>query len=137
MGSSAVIQHLLDANIVTHWLARGDRLVTLRAGQHRRTSALSAIVLHELYFGAFGGQRREQTIELYESAGLPVLPFEREDARVAAELRADLKRRGLPIGPYDVLIAGHALARDLTLVTNNTREFSRIDGLRLADWTSA
>lgn len=137
MVTFAVILHLLDANIVTFWLARGDRLATLRAAQHRRTSALSAVVLHELYFGAFSGRRQQETIELYESAGLPVLPFDHHDARVAAEVRADLKRRGLPIGPYDVMIAGQALSRDLTLVTNNTREFIRVDGLKLEDWTVA
>ena len=63
-----------------------------------------------------------------------VVDFNGEDARVAAEIRAILTAAGNLIGPYDILIAGQALARDLTLVTHNTREFSRVSGLRVEDW---
>lgn len=66
---------------------------------------------------------------------LEILDLEREDARAAGEIRAELARRGTPIGPYDVLIAGQAMARGLPLVTNNTAEFERVAGLRLEDWT--
>ena len=62
------------------------------------------------------------------------MPFDDVDARVAAEIRAVLRRAGTPIGPYDNLIAGQALARDLTLVTRNIREFERVQGLRLENW---
>ena len=61
--------------------------------------------------------------------------FSIEDAGSAAVVRARLERKGTPIGPYDVLLAGQALARDLTLVTNNTREFRRVKGLKLEDWS--
>jgi tRNA(fMet)-specific endonuclease VapC len=64
------------------------------------------------------------------------LPFEREDAKAAAHIRALLKNRKQPIGPYDTLIAGQALARGLTLITSNVREFSRVEGLRWEDWGS-
>lgn len=63
-----------------------------------------------------------------------VLPFDADDARVAAELRVELRRLGRPIGPFDALIAGQALARKLTLITHNTREFSRVEGLTIEDW---
>ena len=63
-----------------------------------------------------------------------MLEFDEDDARCAGEIRDLLRRAGTPIGPYDTLIAGQALARDLTLVTHNTREFSRVSGLRLEDW---
>ena len=56
---------------------------------------------------------------------------------MAGDIRADLARRGMPIGPYDVLIAGQAKARDLPLITNNTAEFSRVSGLRIEDWTAS
>jgi tRNA(fMet)-specific endonuclease VapC len=136
MGASAVIGYLLDSNTVVFWLSRRQPSVVRKAGEHRRESALSAIVIHELCFGAFAGTRTQETLDLYGSTGLPVVPFEQEDARVAAEVRATLRHAGTPIGPYDVLIAGQALARDLTLVTNNVREFARVPGLKLADWTA-
>ena len=63
-----------------------------------------------------------------------ILPFDAEDARHAGEVRAALERAGTPIGGYDVLIAGQALARDLILVTHNMREFERVAGLRIEDW---
>ena len=67
---------------------------------------------------------------------ISVLPFEREDARVAAQLRASLKSRGEPVGAYDVLLAASALRRGLKMVTHNAREFVRIGGLGLEDWRS-
>ena len=68
---------------------------------------------------------------------MPILDIDPEDARVAGEIRAELARAGTPIGPYDILIAGQAKARGLTLVTNNTGEFRRVVGLKLDDWTAA
>ena len=65
----------------------------------------------------------------------PVLEFDQEDARQAGEIRAHLASKGTPIGPYDVLIAGQAKARNLTLVTHNTTEFQRVEGLRVEDWS--
>jgi tRNA(fMet)-specific endonuclease VapC len=67
---------------------------------------------------------------------LEEIPFDREAAREAARVRVELERRGIVIGPLDLLIAGTVLSRGATLATNNTREFSRIKGLRLEDWTS-
>jgi tRNA(fMet)-specific endonuclease VapC len=64
------------------------------------------------------------------------VPFDREAARESARIRLELERRGNIIGPLDLLIAGTVLSRGATLATNNTREFSRIRGLRLEDWTS-
>lgn len=132
-----MIRYLLDANVIVHWLSRHHPEVTRRTAFHRHDSAVSAVALHELYFGALAGNRQRETIALYRAAGLPILPFEDADALAAGEVRATLRRRGTPIGPYDALIAGQALARDLILVTNNTGEFARVDGLKLADWTLA
>jgi tRNA(fMet)-specific endonuclease VapC len=63
-----------------------------------------------------------------------VLEFDQEDGRQAGEIRAHLASKGTPIGPYDVLIAGQAKARKLTLVTHNTIEFKRVPGLKVEDW---
>ena len=132
-----MIRYLLDANIVTHWLKRSRPALLPRLKETRSACAQSAIGLFEGYFGAFKGTQTLQTIALYDEIGFPVLPFDREDARAAGEIRASLERRGQIIGPFDILIAGQALARDLVLVTNNTGEFARVDGLRLEDWTLA
>ena len=79
--------------------------------------------------------RPESNLAFVEEMGLTMVELTREDAREAGRLRATLATAGLPIGPFDVLIAGQALARGLTLVTHNTREFARVDGLTVEDWT--
>jgi len=68
-------------------------------------------------------------------AGIGQVPFDREAASQSARIRMELERRGLVIGPLDLMIAGTAMSREAVLVTSNTREFSRVRGLRLADWT--
>ena len=81
--------------------------------------------------------RRRVTLELVEAfvARLStILPWERAAAEQAMRVRRDLSAKGTPIGGNDVMIAGHALAADCVLVTNNTREFSRVVGLRVEDW---
>ena len=131
---------LLDTNAVI-------ALVTGRSEPLRRrveasepgTLSTSAIVAHELYFGAYRSRKIEFNLETLRLlfADLLVLDLDREDARTAGEIRAGLARQGTPIGPYDVLIAGQARARGLTLVTSNLSEFQRVPGLALEDWTQA
>lgn len=70
------------------------------------------------------------------AARLEVLPFDSAAASHSGQVRSELKKKGTPIGPYDVLIAGHARSLGLVLVTNNTREFNRVDGLRIEDWAA-
>lgn len=70
------------------------------------------------------------------AARLEVLPYDAMAASHTGQLRAELARSGTPIGPYDQLIAGHARSRGLIMVTNNRREFDRVPGLRVADWTA-
>jgi tRNA(fMet)-specific endonuclease VapC len=89
---------------------------------------------HELFYGAFKSRRAAHNVALVDALQFVVLEFDKEDARQAGEVRALLASNGTPIGPYDVLIAGQALARGLTLVTHNTDEFGRVPGLRLDDW---
>ncbi len=99
--------------------------------------AASLIVFHELFYGAEVHARREAQ---HESVRLlldrvTVQPLETPDVIVAARIRTKLRSRGEPIGAFDSLIAGQALARDWTVVTANTREFQRIEGLKVIDWT--
>ena len=130
------MRYLLDTNALVQVL-RGpgssveSRLRTLQPDD----VGVSAVVMHELYCGAFRSERPESNLAVVEEIGLTVVELAREDAREAGRLRATLAAAGLPIGPFDVLIAGQAVARGLTLVTRNTREFARVDGLAVQDWS--
>lgn len=129
---------LLDTNAVISLVARrSDALLQRVDASEPGSLAVSSVVAHELYFGAYRSERVAYNLETLRLlfSDLAILDFDREDARVAGEIRAELKRRGTPIGPYDTLIAGHAMARGLTLVTNNTGEFSRVAGLQIEDWS--
>ena len=133
-----MIDYLLDTNAIIALLTqRSERLLARIRALQPGQIGLSAVVVHELYFGAYKSQKIDFNLETIRRllADLVVLELDREDARAAGEIRAALARKGTPIGPYDVLIAGQAVARKLTLVTNNTAEFSRVDTLRLEDWT--
>lgn len=96
---------------------------------------LPSLVLYELYYGAFKSQRRSQNLNLLDRIGFEIVPFEASDARMSGAIRSQLESIGHPIGPYDTLIAGQALARGLVLVTSNSREFRRVDGLDWEDWS--
>ena len=101
--------------------------------------ALSSVVLFELWYGvAKSSQVPENTerLRILLSGDLDLLDFDDEDARIAGQVRAALEKGGTPIGAYDVLIAGQALRRGLTVVTADTSEFSRVAGLKWEDWTS-
>ena len=97
---------------------------------------ISAVVLHELYFGACRSTLWEENLAVVERIGLAVVEMTREDAREAGRVRAALALMGTPIGPFDVLIAGQALARGAILVTHDIREFERDDGLTVEDWSA-
>lgn len=128
------MKYLLDSNAVVA-LLKGQASFLSRLRQHHpQEIGISVIVAHELYYGAYKGQRKDENLTRIEALRFEVLHFDREDARRAGEVRAALQLAGTPIGPYDVLIAGQALARDLMLVTRNTREFRRVRGLVVEDW---
>jgi tRNA(fMet)-specific endonuclease VapC len=128
------VKFLLDSNAVIA-LLKGHAGFLARLREHRpQDFGVPAIVAHELFYGAYKGQRTQESLARIDALAFEVLEFDREDARVAGELRAGLARAGTPIGPYDVLIAGQALARNLVLVTHNRGEFQRIAELRIEDW---
>ena len=82
-------------------------------------------------------ETNEEKIALFvASGGFALLPFEEADAREAADIRAQLKRAGTPIGPYDVFIAAQARRRGALLATSNSREFERVPGLAVTDWAA-
>ncbi|SCB49645.1 type II toxin-antitoxin system VapC family toxin [Rhizobium multihospitium] len=133
-----MISHVLDTNAVIALIGRGSDLLVKRILDSRQGSiALSSIVVYELYFGAHKSAKVQHNLETLRLllADFPVLDFDQRDAFVAGEIRATLNAKGTPIGPYDLLIAGQAKARELTVITNNIKEFEGIEGLRVEDWT--
>ena len=102
------------------------------------TMSVSLITVFELWYGVAKSARREfnrRRVETFLAGPLDVLAMDEDDARQAGTLRATLERKGTPIGPYDLLIAGQALVRKATLVTTNASELARVPGLAREDWT--
>ena len=132
------MRYLLDTNILIALLHPQRRQQVLRhlLALPPEDVGTSAIAAHELYFGAANSSRPDENRRRFDLLfqDLQPLEFNRDDAVTAGAIRADLKAVGTPIGPYDVLMAGQAKARALTLVTHNTREFTRIRGLEVVDW---
>jgi tRNA(fMet)-specific endonuclease VapC len=112
-----------------------DRIVLARNAGSEIT--VSSIALLELWHGvgrSAQAARNTERLMIFRDS-VQILPFDDEDARVAGGIEADLRAGGTPIGAYDVLMAGQAVRRGLTLVTANVREFSRVQGLRWEDWS--
>jgi len=129
------MQFLFDTNAVIALLNDADSSLARRARRHTPADiGVSSIVSHELFYGAFKSKRSEFNVGLVDGLRFAVLDFDKEDARHAGAIRAELAAQGAPIGPYDVLIAGQARARGLILVSHNLREFSRVPGLLVEDW---
>jgi tRNA(fMet)-specific endonuclease VapC len=129
------MRYLLDANAVIALLNDATSTLAQRVRREKPADiAMSAVVAHELFYGAFKSRRRLQNVALIDALQFAVIEFDKEDARQAGEVRALLAAQGTPIGPYDVLIAGQAVARDMVLITHNTNEFGRVPGLRVEDW---
>jgi tRNA(fMet)-specific endonuclease VapC len=128
------VRFLLDTNAVIAVL-KGHDGVLARLRRHAPADfGLSATVAHELVYGACNSRRVAENLARIAALRFEVLAFEAEDAEAAGALRARLAAAGTPLGPYDALIAGQALARGLAVVTHNTREFARVEGLRVEDW---
>ena len=132
------MRYLLDTNICIYAInQRSDAVVERLRLEGRNNLTTSALVAAELAFGAEKSNRSEtkQQLLLFLS-GLQVLPWSEAAVWHYARQRKLLKEAGTPIGEMDLLIASHALGEDLTLVTNNTREFERIEGLKLENWVA-
>ena len=131
------MKYLLDTNAIVALLNDSDSTVARKLRTKTPDEvAISTIVIHELYYGAFKSARKTENVKLVDSLHFNVVGFDKEDARRAGEIRAILATRGNPIGPYDVLIAGQASARGIILVTNNLREFERVPDLGVEDWSA-
>lgn len=130
------MRYLLDTNICIYVINERPPEVLAQFLAHEEEGiAASVITASELYFGVrkSGSKRNLLALEAFLGA-LVVLDWDLEAARRYGQLRADLEKKGTPIGSMDMQIAAHALALGLTLVTNNEREFARVAGLRLENW---
>lgn len=131
-----MLRYLLDTNICIYVLKHQPPPVRDAFNRHSEHLCISSVSLAELLYGAEKSaqpDRNRDTVERF-AARLDIVPFDDRAAAHYGRLRADLERKGQPIGPYDLMIAAHARSLGLTLVTNNEREFERVPGLLLENW---
>ena len=135
-----MIEYSLDTNVCIGLINRTALRVRGRFAEAVRADSVlcvSTVVLHELWYGVEKSVRRAHNadrLHTFLSGVVEVLDFDDADARATGAVRAALERVGTPIGAYDTMIAGQAIRRGITLVTANTREFARVDGLMWEDW---
>ncbi|MDF1581078.1 MAG: type II toxin-antitoxin system VapC family toxin [Desulfuromonadales bacterium] len=128
--------YLLDTNTLIYFFKDMGNVASTLLSKSPKDIAIPAIVLYELEVGiakSSNPQTRQQQLETLISR-IVILPFAKKEAEAAAAIRAKLEKSGTPIGPYDTLIAGIALSSNATLVTHNTKEFSRVEGINIEDW---
>jgi len=131
-----MLKYMIDTNIAIYTLKNRPAKVRAAFKKHSGEMCLSTISLGELIFGAEKSARVEHNLRVIESfaARLKLEFFNAQAAVHFGQLQAELAESGKLIGPYDMMIAGHARAMGLILVTNNRREFDRVPGLRVENW---
>ncbi|SHN26305.1 tRNA(fMet)-specific endonuclease VapC [Pseudomonas asturiensis] len=131
-----MLRYMLDTNICIFTIKNKPLSVREAFNLHHGQLCISAITLMELIYGAEKSVSPERNLAIVEgfAARLEVLPYDRNAAAHTGMIRAELARSGTPIGPYDQMIAGHARSLGLEVITNNLREFRRVEGLRVNDW---
>jgi tRNA(fMet)-specific endonuclease VapC len=135
--------YLLDTNACIALINGNPERVRTRFAKAIDAGAkvwVPAVVLYELWYGVAKSARPEENtrrVETFVAGPIQLLAFDEKDVQPAGVIRAGLEYSGKPIGAYDVLIAGQAVCRGLTLVTANAREFRRVKNLKLEDWAAA
>jgi tRNA(fMet)-specific endonuclease VapC len=131
-----MLQYMLDTNICIYVMKNYPPALRERFNRLAEQLCISSVTLAELHYGAEKCARRLDNIEALRhfAARLEVLPFGPDAAAHYGQIRAGLERMGQPAGAYDMMIGGHARSAALALVTNNLREFARMDGLRVENW---
>lgn len=131
------MKYMLDTNICIYVIKhRPDSVIKRFLSNDPDEMCISSITYAELMHGVEKSQAVEKNriaMSLFLSP-ITILDFDSHAAQEYGKIRAQLEKKGTPIGPMDMLIAGHAKAEQLILVTNNTREFQRVEGLKLEDW---
>lgn len=131
-----MLKYMLDTNIVIYTMKNKPDSVRERFKKHHGRMCISSITFMELVYGSERSSNPDRNLTSLEGfvARMDVLPLDDSAAAHAGQIRAELARLGMPIGPYDQLIAGHARSQGLVLVTNNEKEFARVPGLRTENW---
>ena len=131
------MKYLLDTCTVSDFVKGQQNVLTRVKATSPTLIAVSALTRMEVDYGlALNAERASKIAPVLHAffSTIATLPFDIADAQAAAAIRAALKSKGQPIGAYDVLIAGTALARGLVVVTSNVDEFKRVSGLQLENW---
>ena len=131
------MKYMLDTNICIYIIKHRPEEVIQKFMEHDPDDiCISAITYAELVHGVEKSQAKEKNrvALMVLLSEIQIVPFDDLAAQSYGEIKAGLQKKGTPIGPMDTLIAAHAKAMNLTLVTNNTKEFVRVDGLKLEDW---
>lgn len=131
-----MLKYMLDTDTVIYTIKNKPKHMRETFKRHAGLLCISAVTFGELIYGAEKSDQPLRNLADVEglAARLSVMPFDDNAATQFGQVRAELAKKGTPIGPYDQMIAGHARALGLTLVTNNTREFKRVPGLRIENW---
>lgn len=132
------MKYLLDTSTVSRFVQSDDGVLARLGRESPANLAISSVTLLEIEYGLRANPARERTIGKVVRSfceALETLAFDAACAQIGAEIRAALRARGTPIGPFDLLIGATAFRHRLVIVTNNTREFERIDGLSVEDWS--
>ena len=132
-----MIKYMLDTNMIAYAKNRRPEVVLERLMQHDPSQiCISSITMAELEYGVHNSSKPEQnrTALMMFLSGITILPFDSDASFEYGKIRYALKSKGILIGGNDLLIAAHAKSLGLTLVTHNTREFSRVEGLSIEDW---
>ena len=129
-------RYLLDTNICIYTIKNRPQAVRQRFLEHDGQLCVSTVTQMELIYGAEKSAAVARNLRDIEGflARLEVVAFDSQAANHAGQIRAELATLGSPIGPYDLMIAGHARALGLIAVTNNLSEFQRVAGLRVENW---
>jgi tRNA(fMet)-specific endonuclease VapC len=128
--------YLLDSNILIYWLKGQGKVTQQLQNKSPQHIKIPAPALIELEYGTAKSLKPQLQREFIDALvlKLEVLPLDYPSAKAAGLLRSSQESKGNLIGPYDLLIAGIAIAHNLTVITRNTREFSRVPGLRVENW---
>jgi tRNA(fMet)-specific endonuclease VapC len=133
-----MLRYMLDTNILIYTIKNKPEAVRRHFEAHDGEMCVSSVTAMELLYRAHKSQAVGRNLDVIEGllGRLELLDFNLDAAEHAGQIRAELAASGNLIGPFDVMIAGHVRSRGLCLVTNNQREFARVSGLRLEDWTA-
>ena len=128
--------YVLDTNILIYFFKGLGNVKQNLLAKPPKDIGVPAIVFYELEVGIkkseSPGKRIKQLNDFISTVN--ILPFRKAEAQASAKIRAQLEKKGTPIGPYDILIAGTAIANQATLVTHNLEEFKRVENLNVIDW---